>query len=51
MELPGGIYELEAWKVGYETMARAVEIGTDLMLHVTAVSSPEQDPDDQQVWM
>ena len=38
-------------KVGYQTLARAVEIDKDLMLHITVLFSPEQDPDDQQVWM
>jgi hypothetical protein len=50
-ELPGGVYALDARKVGYEILARTVGVAEDLMLHVTALSSPEPDPDDQRVWM
>jgi hypothetical protein len=51
LELPGGVYDLDAWKVGYETLPRTVEVGKDLMLHVEALFSPETDPDDERVWM
>ena len=51
LELPGGIYELVAWKAGYETLPRTVEVATDLMVQVEAVFSPEKDPDESQVWM
>lgn len=51
LELPGGKYELDAWKAGYETLPRTVEVVTDLMIQVEAVFSPEKDPDESQVWM
>ena len=51
LELPGGVYDLDAWKAGYETFPRTVEVGKDLMVQVEAVFSPEKDPDDSQVWM
>jgi hypothetical protein len=51
LELPGGVYGLDAWKAGYETLPRTVEVGKDLMVHVEAVCVPEKDPDDAQVWM
>ena len=51
LELPGGVYDLDAWKVGYETLPRTVEVGKDLMIQVEALFSPETDPDDQRVWM
>ncbi len=51
VELPGGTYSLDAWKVGYEMLPRTVEVGQDLMIQVEAVLSPEKDPDDERVWM
>jgi hypothetical protein len=51
LEVPGGVYKLEAWKVGYETPSMTVEVGKNLMIQVAAVFSPEPDPDDERVWM
>jgi len=51
LELPGGLYELDAWKVGYETLPRTVDVGRDLMLQVDAALAPEKNPDDERVWM
>ena len=51
LELPGGAYSLDAWKVGYEMLPRTVEVGQDLIIEVEAVFSPEKDPDDERVWM
>jgi hypothetical protein len=51
LELPGGVYELDAWKVGYATVPGTVEVSRDLTIQVAASFSPEQDPDDQRVWM
>lgn len=51
LELPGGIYDLDARKVGYETLPRTVEVRKDLVIQVQALFSPEEDPDDQRVWM
>jgi hypothetical protein len=49
--LPGGVYELDAWRVGYELLLRTVDVQNDLMIRVEASPSPEQAPDDQQSWM
>jgi len=51
LELPGGVYDLDAWKAGYATLPRTVDVGKDLMIHVEALFSPKKDPDDQRVWM
>ncbi|MBI2149826.1 MAG: hypothetical protein HYU27_04380 [Acidobacteria bacterium] len=51
LELPGGVYDLEAWKAGYETLPRIVEVTKDLVIQVEASFSPETDPDDLRVWM
>ena len=51
LELPGGIYALDAWKAGYEMRNRTVKVGKDRMIRVEAVVAPERDPDDERVWM
>ena len=51
LELPGGVYDLDAWKVGYQTLPRTVEVDKDLMIQVETLFSPEKDPDDERVWM
>ena len=51
LELPGGAYPLGAWKAGYEMRTRTVKVGKDLMIRIEALSTPEQNPDDQRVWM
>jgi hypothetical protein len=51
LELPAGVYELDAWKSGYETLPMTVRVSKDLMVQVEAVFSPEKDPDDTRVWM
>ena len=51
LELPGGLYELDAWKSGYETVPTTVDVGRDLLLQVEAALAPEKDPDDERVWM
>jgi hypothetical protein len=51
LELPGGVYELNAWKISYETLPRTVEVGKDLMIRVEALVAPEKDPDGERVWM
>lgn len=51
-ELPGGTYALAAWKSGYATEQRTVEVGTDLAIQLdAAVAAPESDPDDDRTWM
>ena len=51
LELPGGVYNLDAWKVGYETPSTTVEVSKDLELEVEALFSPQSDPDEERVWM
>jgi hypothetical protein len=38
-------------KVGYEMLARTVDVEEDLMVQVEALLSPDQCSDDRQVWM
>ncbi len=51
LELPEGVYDLDAWKVGYETLPGTVEVRRDVTIQVEALLSPEQDPDNERVWM
>jgi hypothetical protein len=51
LELPGGVYTLEAWKSGYQTPSRTIEVTNDLAIQIEALCSPEKDPDDERVWM
>ncbi|HEY7443101.1 MAG TPA: carboxypeptidase-like regulatory domain-containing protein [Vicinamibacterales bacterium] len=51
LEVPGGIYNLDAWKAGYEALSRTVQANKDLTIRIEAWPSPEKDPDDEQVWM
>jgi hypothetical protein len=50
-ELPGGVYSLGAWRVGYEALPRTVDVDTDLLLEVEATLAPATDPDSERVWM
>jgi hypothetical protein len=51
LEVPGGAYSLDAWTVGYETLSRTVEADKDLTIQIEVRTSPETDPDDEQIWM
>jgi hypothetical protein len=51
LEVPGGTYSLDAWKFGYETVPRSVEVNKDLTIQVEVVFSCEKDPDDDRIWM
>lgn len=51
LDVPEGVYDLEAWKAGYAMLTRTVQVGRDLMIQVEALFSPEKDPDDERVWM
>lgn len=51
LELPGGLYDLEAWKTGYATVPTTVDVSRDLLIEVLAAGSPAKDPDDERVWM
>ena len=52
--LPAGVYALDAWKTGYETTPRTVEVADNLMVRLEAMCCPPEDAadaDDSQVWM
>ena len=51
LEVPKGRYDLSLGKVGYETHSQTVEVTQDVTIQVKAVSAPDKDPDDEQVWM
>ena len=51
LEVPKGRYDLNLGKVGYETHSQTVEVTQDVTIQVKAVSAPDKDPDDEQVWM
>ena len=51
LELPKGRYDLQLWKVGYETPSKTVELTESVAIQVKAVFTPDNDPDDEQVWM
>lgn len=51
LELPQGVYDVDAWKMGYEVTPRRVEVASDLTVQVDAVRAPERNPDDERVWM
>jgi hypothetical protein len=51
MELPSGVYELDVWKIGYETVPTIIDVTRDQSIQVEAASSPEKDPDDSRIWM
>jgi hypothetical protein len=51
LELPGGVYTIEAWKAGYEMRTRTLKVGKDLTIRVEAVVVPPKDSDDDRVWM
>ena len=51
LEVPTGRYELNVWKLGYETHPKTVEVTEGVTIHVKAVFTPDQDQDDEQVWM
>ena len=45
LEVPKGTYEVDAWKTGFETVPRIVEVTEDITLQVVARPVPETDPD------
>ena len=51
LEVPKGTYEVDAWKTGFETVPRTVEVTEDVTLQVVARPVPETDPDFEQTWM
>ena len=51
LEVPGGVYTIEAWKAGYEMRTRTVKVGKELTIRVEAVVAPPKNSDDERVWM
>ena len=51
LKVPKGTYNVHLWKVGYETDVKTVEVTESVTIPVTAVWAPDQDLDDEQVWM
>ncbi len=51
LEVPGGVYDLNAWKVGYETLPRTLEVSGNLMIQLEALLAAEKDSEDERVWM
>jgi hypothetical protein len=45
VDIPGGVYELGIWKVGYEAPARTLRIDNNMLVEVQAVPVAEEDPD------
>jgi hypothetical protein len=45
VDLPGGVYDLSVWKVGYEAPARTVDLNADASVEVEVVALPEENPD------
>jgi hypothetical protein len=50
VDVPKGSYDLDAWKTGYHVPSRAVEVLSDISVHVESTVVPEKDPDDE-LWM
>jgi len=45
VDLPGGVYDLNVWKVGYEAPARTVELNGNISVEVEVLALPEENPD------
>lgn len=45
VDLPGGVYDLSVWKVGYEAPGRTVELNGSVSIEVEALPLPEENPD------
>jgi hypothetical protein len=45
VDLPGGVYDLSVWKVGYEAPGRTVELNGNVSIEVEAFPLPEENPD------
>lgn len=51
LEVPKGHYELDVRRVGYETLSKTVDVIEDVAIQIEALSAPDKDIDDEQVWM
>jgi hypothetical protein len=45
IDLPGGVYDLTVWKVGYEAPGRTVELNGNASVEVEVLALPEENPD------
>jgi hypothetical protein len=45
VDLPGGVYDLSVWKVGYEAPSRTVDLKGDASVEVEVLALPEENPD------
>lgn len=45
VDMPGGVYELDIWKVGYEAPTNRVSLDKNMLVEVEVLSVPEEDPD------
>jgi hypothetical protein len=45
IDLPGGVFDLNVWKVGYEAPGRTVELSGNLSIEVEVLALPEENPD------
>jgi hypothetical protein len=44
-DMPGGVYDLDIWKVGYAAPTRTVRLDENMLVEVEVLSVPEEDPD------
>jgi hypothetical protein len=52
LELPAGMYELSAWKPGYDDApSHTVEVTSNLIIHLETAPTSKSDPDAERVWM
>jgi hypothetical protein len=45
VDMPGGVYDLSVWKVGYEAPGRTVELNGNVTVEVEVLALPEENPD------
>jgi hypothetical protein len=45
LEMSTGRYDLNVWKVGYETPSKTVEVNADVTVQVEVLKVPEENPD------
>lgn len=48
VEVPGGTYEVSAWKIGYEMLSRRDHVAADTTIHLEVAVAPEPE---QPYWM
>jgi hypothetical protein len=48
VEVPGGTYEVCAWKIGYDVLSRTADIADDTTIHLEVAAAPEPQ---QPYWM